>query len=139
MPKHLLMVKRHGGLEPDAMAGEEAYKWLSKVRDGEYVVVEVKDTARKSYKQLRYAFSLLHMAWDSSEALQKWAGNFEVFREEVLSSWATATRWFARTARSVNTRTLWLWLAGWAMSSSTSSSTVCSISSTRRSVCRSVK
>ena len=24
------------------------------------------------------------MAWDSSEALQKWAGNFEVFREEVL-------------------------------------------------------
>lgn len=77
-----MLIRRGDGLVP---AYERDEKWLSGIKQGEYVLLDARSMSRRSYEQHKFWFALLNLAWEQSEAIQRACGSFDAFRGFVLN------------------------------------------------------
>ena len=76
----VLLEKGLGGLKP---ANDEAFRIMGYIKSGACVVADIKDPRRRSTYQHNFWFAMISEIF-ALEAIKKYAGNFENFRDLLL-------------------------------------------------------
>lgn len=79
----LLARKRHGAFRPED-DDDHSIEVFARIPEGARVLIDAKDTRRRSNREHAFWFAILTQVWTNSEAIQKQCGNFEAFRKLVL-------------------------------------------------------